>query len=91
MAILRRRNHPRGMANRVSVFMITAGEIQFIQDLLEELRTLADPSEYYDGEVEDAVELLQKLKEYDTQKVVDYFATQIDNQKENENYEHSYD
>lgn len=71
--------------------MITAGEVQFIQDILEELRALADPSEYYCSEVDDAIELLQKLKGYDTQKVVEYFSTQIDNKEENQHYEHSND
>lgn len=55
--------------------MITGGEIRFIQDLLEELLALSDTSEYYAKEVSDAIELLDKLKKYDTKKVVEYFET----------------
>lgn len=55
--------------------MITGGEIRFIQDLLEELLALADTSEYYAKEVSDAIELLEKLKQYDTAKVVEYFKS----------------
>lgn len=63
------------MVNRVSIYMITGGEIRFIQDLLEELLALADTSEYYAKEVSDAIELLEKLKQYDTAKVVEYFKS----------------
>lgn len=60
--------------------MITQGEINFVKELIVELATMADPSEYYEGEVEEAVELLDKLASYDLEhvmKVVESMNLQI--------------
>jgi len=64
------------------VFMITQGEIFFIKELIVELSALADPSEYIEGEVEEAVELLEKLAGYDLEnvmKVVEHMNLQVEN------------
>lgn len=50
--------------------MITAGEVLFIRETLIEVAALADPSEYYEGEVAEAINLLDKLVSYNTEQIV---------------------
>lgn len=64
--------------------MITSGEIGFIRELINELCTLSDPSEYYEGEVRDALDLLNKLEEYNTQQVM-YMIKQMNEMENNPN------
>lgn len=58
--------------------MITQGEVAFIRELLLELCTLCDPSEYTEGEVQDAIELLNKLESYDTQKIMKIYQQSME-------------
>jgi len=51
--------------------MITAGEVYFIKEVIRDLCALADPSEYYEGEVDEALNLLDKLLSHDTQQISD--------------------
>ncbi len=64
--------------------MITTGEIGFIRELINELCTLSDPSEYYEGEVNEALNLLNKLEEYNTQQVM-YMIKQIQELEQSSN------
>ena len=57
--------------------MITSGEIGFIREVIHELCTLSDPSEYYEGEVNEVINLLNKLEEYNTQQVM-YIIKQLE-------------
>ena len=62
------------------VFMITQGEIFFIKELIVELSALADPSEYIEGEVQEAIDLLNKLSRYNLEQVmqmVEVFNNQL--------------
>ncbi len=62
------------------VFMITQGEIFFIKELIVELSALADPSEYIEGEVQEAIDLLDKLSRYNLEQVmqmVEVFNNQL--------------
>ena len=45
----------------MGMYMITTGEIQFVTDVLQDLVSLADPSEYLEGEVTQAFEILNSL------------------------------
>ncbi len=53
--------------------MITMGEIQFIKELIQELCLLAEPSEYYEGEVQDAYTILDKLSKFDFEQTVSIY------------------
>jgi hypothetical protein len=60
--------------------MITQGEIFFIKELIVELSALADPSEYIEGEVQEAIDLLDKLSRYNLEQVmqmVEVFNNQL--------------
>ncbi len=60
--------------------MITQGEIFFIKELIVELSALADPSEYIEGEVQEAIDLLNKLSRYNLEQVmqmVEVFNNQL--------------
>lgn len=50
--------------------MITQGEINFVKELIMELVTLADPSEYTEGEVQEAIDLLDKLSTHNLEQVM---------------------
>lgn len=50
--------------------MITAYEVLFVKEVLLEMAALADPSEYYEGEVAEAINLLDKLAQYNTEQIV---------------------
>lgn len=50
--------------------MITAGEVYFIREVLTEVASIADPSEYYEGEVAEAINLLNKLMSYNTEQIL---------------------
>jgi hypothetical protein len=50
--------------------MITSGEVSFVKELIYELASIADPSEYIEGEVKDAYTILDKLQQYDTEKLM---------------------
>jgi len=54
----------------VSIHMITAYEVLFVKEVLLEMAALADPSEYYEGEVAEAINLLDKLAQYNTEQIV---------------------
>ncbi len=45
----------------MGMYMITTGEIQFVTDVLQDLVSLADPSEYLEGEVREAFKILGSL------------------------------
>lgn len=62
--------------------MITAGEVQFVKELIYELSALADPSEYIEREVQDAYTILAKLTEYNFEQTVNIY-TQLKELEEN--------
>lgn len=41
--------------------MLTASEVLFLKDLIEQLASLSDASEYTENEVDEALELLEKV------------------------------
>ena len=49
----------------MSFVMATLTEINFIRDILEELITIGDFSDYYEDQAREAMELLESLKKYD--------------------------
>lgn len=51
--------------------MLTESEVIFIKDLLEQLSSAADPSEYTQEEVNLALELLNKLQPISTDRYFD--------------------
>jgi hypothetical protein len=55
------------------IYMLTATEIVFIKDIIEQLATISEPSEYVKGEVTLALELLNKIEPVDTEKVLELF------------------
>jgi hypothetical protein len=67
--------------------MITAGEVLFVKEVLMELASIADPNEYYEGEVQEALHLLDKLMDYDTEQVMQ-IADQINQQLKEIKNEH---
>lgn len=64
--------------------MLTATEVDFIKDVIEQLSSIADPSEYTDREVEEAIEILDKLKPYSTEDFIG-FTKAINNSLEGGN------
>lgn len=46
----------------MSINMISSQEIQFIADIIRDLKALADPSEYLESEVHEALRLLGSLE-----------------------------
>ena len=54
--------------------MITPSEVNYVIDILTELVALTDPSEFLQEEVDQATELLESLKQYDTTEVVETIA-----------------
>jgi hypothetical protein len=70
------------------MYTLTMHELEFVIEVFEDLRVLADPSEYLEGEVEEAVNILRSLKikeidmtEENTQEAFDveaYAATLFD-------------
>ncbi len=58
--------------------LITTLEVNQIKDTLEELSTLANPSEYSKNEVEELIELLSSLQPLDTETVL-----QLNKEKDN--------
>lgn len=71
--------------------MITVEEARFIQSLLEELRGLCDPSEYYEREIDDAIELLESIKgESINFDLINYTGvTKMENMTDREVYEYA--
>ncbi len=59
--------------------MITKVEINFIKEIIYELSMLADPSEYIEGEVQEAMDLLDKLSSHNLEQVM-LIADQMHNQ-----------
>lgn len=58
----------------MGIFMITAGEVQFIKDLIYDLSALADPSDYVEKEINEAYIILDKLASYDTQMLITIYS-----------------
>lgn len=58
--------------------MLTAMEIQHIKNVLTDLSALADPSEYTQQEVWEAIDLLDKIKPIDCMVGLDIFERQIE-------------
>lgn len=54
----------------MSFVMATLTEVNFIRDLLEELVSIGDFSIYYEDQVQEALLLLESLKNYDADSVV---------------------
>lgn len=55
--------------------MLTASEIVFLKDLVQQLSDLADTSDYTDREIDLAMELLNRLEPIDTDKFVDFLES----------------
>jgi hypothetical protein len=51
--------------------MLTATELSFVKELIEQLAELADPSEYTQNEVSLALELLNRIEPLETNAVLD--------------------
>ena len=67
--------------------MISPSEVSFIQDLLVELRSLTDePSGYLAEKVEQAIEILDSLKKYDTSEILTLIETTTMNETEMMDY-----
>ena len=49
------------------IYLVTATEINFIKELLEQLSGVADTAEYTEREVEEALEILNSLKPIKTE------------------------
>lgn len=49
------------------IYMLTATEVNFIKEVLEQLSLVADPSEYTEREVEEALEILNSIKPIKTE------------------------
>ncbi len=58
--------------------MLTALEIQHIKDVITDLTALADPSDYTRSEIEQALELLNKLEPIDCELGLEVFSQQIE-------------
>jgi len=54
--------------------MITAGEVQFVRELIYDLSALADPSDYVEKEINEACNILDKLDSYDTQLLIQLYT-----------------
>ena len=50
----------------MSINMISSQEIQFISDIIRDLQALAEPSEYLESEVHEALRLLGSLESMPT-------------------------
>lgn len=61
----------------MSIFMITAGEVQFVKEIIYELTSLADPSEFFEEEVQQAYDILDKLTSYDTELLLSLYTNHI--------------
>ncbi len=59
--------------------LITTLEVNQIKDTLEELSSLANPSEYSKNEVEELIELLSSLQPLDTEIVLQLNNNSSDN------------
>jgi hypothetical protein len=46
----------------IEAYMITKGELEYVIDIFEELKVLADPSEFLEEEAEEAINILRSLK-----------------------------
>ena len=55
--------------------MLTASEIVFLKDLVQQLAGLADPSEYTENEVDLAMELLNRLEPIETEQFLEAMET----------------
>lgn len=55
-----------GLPTKMSIHMITAGELRFVRDVLYDLSALADPSEYLEEDVQEAYRILDSLVMYDS-------------------------
>tara|TARA_R110000772_G_scaffold184459_4_gene295482 strand:+ start:6209 stop:6610 length:402 start_codon:yes stop_codon:yes gene_type:complete len=67
--------------------MISPSEVSFIQDLLVELRSLTDePSDYLAEEVDQAIDILDSLKKYDTSEILTLIESTIMNDQEMMDY-----
>ena len=67
--------------------MISPSEVSFIQDLLVELRSLTDePSDYLAEEVDQAIDILDSLKKYDTSEILTLIETTTMNETEMMDY-----
>lgn len=53
--------------------MITSGELGFVKDVFEDLRAISDPSDYLEGEVQEAINLLDQLSQYDLNQIVSIY------------------
>ena len=60
--------------------MLTATEVIFIKELLENLAVLADASAYTRNEVDTALELLNRLESIETEDFLDYMQSIEDNE-----------
>lgn len=58
--------------------MITAGELRFVRDILEELCAIADPSEYLEEDIQEAIRILNSLETYDSGMICEVI-TEINN------------
>lgn len=57
--------------------MLTATEIVFIKELIEQLSSLSEPSDYTLKEVEVAMELLNRLEPIDTEKFLKFSEEEL--------------
>lgn len=64
--------------------MITAGEIQYVRDILKDLAAIADPSEYLEEEVDEAIRILDSLTAHDSGMICDVVTELEHIQKEQE-------
>lgn len=58
--------------------MLTSLEITFIRDIIKDLTALVEPSEYTKEEVDQALELLNKLQPIDCEKGLEVFSAQVE-------------
>lgn len=53
--------------------MITNGELSFIREVFNDLVAIADPNEYFEGEVKEALDLLDQLSQYDMEQFINIY------------------
>lgn len=58
--------------------MITAGELRYVRDIINDLAAIADPSEFLEEEVDEAIRILDSLLDYDSGLICDV-VTEINN------------
>ena len=60
------------------IYMLTFTEVNFLKELLEQLASVADISDYTEQEVEEALEILNKVKPIN---IKDYFNGEYKNDR----------